>query len=342
MVAIYSLKELPRERIFGETYVSQQEPLVSRYHNAYVTPDADQKKGGVFTADGYMASPALISRGRSETPFFDPTVNTFNDKDAVRLDHAVYGGRLVGHFGHFLLETLPRLTFLKEATDFPLIFHCDESLMNVYQKSCQNYLLSSLGISFERIVIANKTLNIGNLIVPWPAFEIRRKIHKSFLEFTAGLAPSSSGSHGIGAKKIFLSRTGLAASGLRKITNEVKIEQAFADYGFSIVHSQTLSFPQQIETFQSAEIVAGFAGSAFHNLLFCQGAKKVLYLTPEERFNANMVLIDKARGDESMCLFLSAEKSIVNQKAGFRIKHVNAALSSVEKILAAWQSDCHA
>ena len=67
-------------------------------------------------------------------------------------------------------------------------------------------------------------------------------------------------------KKIFISRKN---TNLSRITNEEKVADLFRKRGFEIVHTEDLSYKQQVELFSAAICVVGATGAAMTNLVYC-------------------------------------------------------------------------
>lgn len=74
-------------------------------------------------------------------------------------------------------------------------------------------------------------------------------------------------------RRIFLSREKI---GRKFILNRESFLNLIKDYGFEEIHPQDLSFKEQIEIINSAEIVIGISGSAMSNLIFGTNLKVIL------------------------------------------------------------------
>jgi capsular polysaccharide biosynthesis protein len=68
--------------------------------------------------------------------------------------------------------------------------------------------------------------------------------------------------------RLWLSRS--KQKGWRAIRNEGEVEKTVADLGFSIIHPQDLSFPEQVALFDQAQVIACEYTSATHNTLFAK------------------------------------------------------------------------
>ena len=77
------------------------------------------------------------------------------------------------------------------------------------------------------------------------------------------------------ARKIYLSREKLK-DGFRPVVNERKISAEFERLGYTIIYPEKLDFISQLQIIESADIIAGFIGSAFHSILFTSKPKKLI------------------------------------------------------------------
>jgi capsular polysaccharide biosynthesis protein len=69
-------------------------------------------------------------------------------------------------------------------------------------------------------------------------------------------------------------------SGIRRILNELEIEEMLVKRGFTAVSPETLTFAEQIELFSHAEVIVGATGAAFANLIFCKPSTKIIIMIP--------------------------------------------------------------
>jgi capsular polysaccharide biosynthesis protein len=79
-----------------------------------------------------------------------------------------------------------------------------------------------------------------------------------------------------GPERIFLSRGGLPKD--RRLVNEEALLPAIRRLGFTIIRPESLSFKEQICTFQNARVVLGAFGAGLTNCMFCPPGSRVLEL----------------------------------------------------------------
>ncbi|MDL2280098.1 glycosyltransferase family 61 protein [Desulfovibrio sp. OttesenSCG-928-G11] len=173
----------------------------------------------------------------------------------------IFGGYFFHHYGHFLLESLSRLYAVRQCKKLPLLFMSQHTDIPAPQRE----VLDLTGLDNEIIFISEPTL-VESLIVsppgagtepPWMLEEQMRSLGR----FKA--PPLLAG------QKVWLSRSRfLRHHGGGGVVNEHLIDEKLLELGWLVVYPEQLpSVRDQIRLISSAEIVAGFDGSAFFNAL---------------------------------------------------------------------------
>jgi Glycosyltransferase 61 len=184
------------------------------------------------------------------------------------LDHLpgrwVWGGVLIGHFGHFLMESIGRiwaLDQLKGKVD-GVVFIARRDVpagaLTGFHKHFFDHFCPDVPIR----VISQPT-RVDVLDVPGQGFGIgplsggtsvfRDVIHR---RFATKIKPA-------GAERLYISRSALSAT-LGSVLEETRIEQSLAADGYDIFHPQDHSLPKQIARYKAARQVISLDGSALH------------------------------------------------------------------------------
>lgn len=229
--------------------------------------------GGVRRADGSFVEASLLLR------HYFKSVDDIRDTKTLRQDKDVrtevivgvgqaganqatlagthiFGGYFFDHYGHFLLETLSRLWFIKANPTFPVAWMKFDS---AEEQQWHLDLLASLGVENPVLWLDEQT-EFEKLIVPEPGYIIASRFWPEQASAMA-LAPETDMQSG---KKVWLSRTRLK----KGVTiNENLVEQALQAAGWTIYHPQDDAVPDQVAMLADAEHIAGIEGSAFHTLI---------------------------------------------------------------------------
>ncbi|MEL6404676.1 MAG: glycosyltransferase family 61 protein [Chloroflexota bacterium] len=159
---------------------------------------------------------------------------------------------------HWVLESLPRLWLYQQLGEsIPLLV--SQPLPNFAQ-----VMLDALGI--DNVQMWDATRGVANtLYMPMslygtgiPAPCILKQMRQQIMEAFAPLPT-------VNKPRVYISR---AHARKRRVVNEADLEPLLNDYGFEMVHLETLSIPEQIALFAQAEVVIGAHGAGFANLIY--------------------------------------------------------------------------
>lgn len=169
----------------------------------------------------------------------------------------VFARYLFDHYGHFLLESLSTLWFLKQYPDLPLVWVPACSLTAL--RPWQTRILRLLGLR-NPVRIVTEPTRVDRLIVPQPGFVIQTYFSRAQADALAAVAarPVTPG------KKIWLSRSRMKTG---RVDNEKMLEFLLQRAGWQVVHPEDHPLDEQLDWFVDAERIAGIAGSALHTLL---------------------------------------------------------------------------
>jgi len=180
-----------------------------------------------------------------------------------------------GSLGHYALESINRLYYLKNINEFKIIVY--ENLPDYLFK-----ILLILGIKKKQILKKNfnESWEIKELlfpIIPW--FEISKN-EVNFLGSLPKLINKNSTK--VSYDKIYISRTDAREN--RNLINEKVIENYLKSEGFKILLASKLNINKKIEIFSKAKIIITPLGSAVHNFLFCKKINAKIILIGNKKY----------------------------------------------------------
>ena len=271
-----------------ESCVRNGLPEIHEYKNVLFVPGLK----AVYYDNGELIQSSTSKGGLSQNLKQPSFIDIQQVKHSVAIDKALFGGRIFPHFGHFLLESLSRLWPLVVSDMEKEVFECDIlywtsnlSTGAIQYKVSQQALviLESLNIK-PNIRILNQPVLIHKLIIPKQAVILDSEIYPIFrtLLKTAGdriIRMYRQSRKDEYKDKVYLSRSNLPLA-KRNCVNEKKLENILKDHGFGIFHTQEMSIADQIGLLNSAKIIVGTEGSAFHTMLLSEiSGKTILCLT---------------------------------------------------------------
>ncbi|GHU66029.1 hypothetical protein FACS1894123_12020 [Bacteroidia bacterium] len=213
-----------------------------------------------------------------------------------KIDKAIWmGGNFSWNYYHLLYEFIIKFCFLNQM-DIPLYIPVliDEACYRIPQfrnlvemANVKGYEIVTVG-RFDRYDAKEiYYINCPNFIAPNNARHVVGSSAdiqfdlKALAQLRDFLLPHAS--QRIFPKRIFISRKN--ASG-RRVFNEEEVIHVFTEFGFEVVRPEELSVTDQINLFNQAEWIAGGAGAAFTNLLFCsKGCDVLLFASCHSAFS---------------------------------------------------------
>jgi len=314
--------------VYAEPPISILElPLTLGSHEGAVAtprrPAVGVKAGAVYTADGDRIDAShrgKIGFGWSENPARLPDEDA-NPARMIR-GRSFFAGHWGPVFGHILLETLPRfwpdidysgydhLVFYPkrlETTTITRKRHIDQLVGAAGPAKADFVMLANEGARFEQIDIASSPVLMKDAADP------------RFLEVFDRIADRLLVDHDPGGplpRRIYLSRSHLPER-KRQAANESTVETMMDAFGFTVLHPQEMSIPDQIAAVRTAEVVAGCDGSALHMSAFARPGTKVLAI--DARTVTNQFLVDQARELDTVHV-LAIDAAMDARSAPWRIR----------------------
>ncbi len=261
---------------------------VNSYRDAVLTPaehiaDRFQFRFGGFAADGTPIDEFRLARHwgvSAPAPFRNGTFVLAGD--------FIYGGFLDGHFGHFLLESLSRMWWLRRAPAAPILWHCWQTELSAWQRD----IFALLGIATDRFRFVETPISVERIVVAAPGFQIGLRFHAD-QEAALAVVPFQAP---IPGRKLWLSRSELP-SDREHADGEIEIEGRLRARGWMIVHPQKLSLGAQLAVLRDSETIAGFAGSAFHLLILARDCRaRLRIVTRNGKLHPSFALIARGKG----------------------------------------------
>jgi Glycosyltransferase 61 len=243
-----------------------------------------------------------------------------------KLGRFIYGGLLMDHFGHFLLEAMARLWFIRAHPELPVLWH-DIALPVPHSpwKDWRREVWQLLGLDRHVHNMIRQPRRFSHVAVPHPGLTQALGLHPeqaSALAVVPAVPPTS--------ERVWLSRTALPAQFGRLLGEDV-LERRLADRGWIIVRPETMRVADQANVFARANVVAGFASSAFHAVLLCVSPRARLRILRRPSVRPeNYDFIAEARGLNQVHIDVALRPfGVINAWTTFELEDPLAAADAV-------------
>lgn len=221
-----------------------------------------------------------------------------------------------GHFGHLVTEQLSRLWA------WPAAKRADPSLKALVAVTLEprelagfeTALFTAAGIEPEDIEVAVGPVRVERLVGATPMMSHPAYVHPGIAEVWArtGRALVTASPEDAVPRRLFCSRReqhgpGVFRGSRRVCRNAEAVEALFVAHGFTVVHPEEFPLARQARMFAEAEVVAGYAGSAMFNLVFCQRPTRVILVSSESYTAKNEYLVASVLGHHLDVAWCAAE-----------------------------------
>ena len=307
---------VPCTSVVGASDIRETIPKVLECTEVMYLPYRNPGPWGIYDAQGAAIEGTINFRGPGRQPLNqsvtvtpEPAEVTCNEPDLV------YVGEIFAHFGHFLIQTLSRFWYLRERPSARVLFH---SMFNTAQLFGHfpfvAQIFEALGLREEQFVRFEVPTLVQGLTVPQPSFEEMHFAHPIYAECLREIgAFFSQGDVLADEGPLYLSKVRVDV-GVNHLVNEQEIEDEFARQGVRIVHPETLSMAQQIDTLRRHRTLLGCTGSHLHSTVMLPEGRRIVGLNYIEQINANFALLDKLSGNKASYYYAPSAKRVDDPK----------------------------
>jgi hypothetical protein len=282
--------------LWGAAHVIQRDPGYEVHQHVSYVPIGCSDPWGIYDHGGRIVHAAtdyrentFSSHGQSLEHVLSPS---FHDRARGTF---IYGGKISNHYGHFLVNTLPRLWNIGKirTPNTPILCHGEGGPADWFNIPFLAQAFSTLGLSPGDFVAFDAPTIVETLVVPRTSFQEQYAGHVVYgqlcREISERLCPSASLTSD--DRPIYYSKSQLT-SAVGVIVNESEIDDVMRSEGVEVVYPERLSFLEQIKLMASRKNIMGSAGSFLHTSLFCPG-RSITCLNVSLQINSNFLIIDQ-------------------------------------------------
>lgn len=269
-------------------YFSNRELEVLELQDGIVLPakycgkPAGSYLGGVCNSKfEYIAGVERESKKSKGFPGYYGMANSYTVEDSeLQKDEesVIFGGALIGHFGHFMLESISaRLWYVISNPDDlrKIVF------VSIKEEKKWFYDFMELcGIDSKRIIMINKPTKFSHITIPEESvhswFNYTKEYLWTYNEITKNVNNKCNKQ---AYEKVYLSHKRWQAG--CECINENIYEDFFENQGYKVIEPEELPLEEQIFIVNNAKEIATTIGSLSHFALFCKPKTKFVMLTRE-------------------------------------------------------------
>lgn len=271
-------------------------PAIHKVNDAVALPGLP----GLYDTEGRRIEEAAVRTVSPDAPLIRkeklykgaPGVVPLPESFEVVDEPVLFGGHLMKHYGHFIIESMSRLWARDLFPTLPLLFTSPRKWRDRPGYGVDVFKALDLD---SRIRLVDRPTLFREVVCPATAFEYRWKVFSVADEPHSAVASALEGSSERSWRRpAYLTRSGLSDD-LRKSDAEPELEQELSRRGFDVLRPETMSLAEQISLFEQAPLVVGTVGSALHTALFSRSPRTRLGILNWGRGYENCLLIDAVK-----------------------------------------------
>jgi hypothetical protein len=219
-------------------------------------------------------------------------------------ESALFLGSFDGHYGHFLTDRTARFwAHYTQPRELKRVAHPMARAQDAGTLPHVAAVCASVGLAGGDLGTPVRPILYRHVLVPEPAFQNGHRIFPVADRVHVATAERLMPPGAAFGRPVYLSRRRLAG-GIHDVADEAAVEALFEARGFTVLHPETMDLAGQIALFNSAPLIAGMAGSAFHTGMFALPAWRgtLLVLAGDEMINTRLVLQTAIKSYEAIYL----------------------------------------
>jgi|HubBroStandDraft_6_1064221.scaffolds.fasta_scaffold59187_2 capsular polysaccharide biosynthesis protein len=293
--------------VWGSFSIREHDPRITEFRDVVYLPYDLGAAWGIFDRSGRAIHETVDMHGPDQSPYRQ-LLETDADLSATREeaddDVYVYGGCINLHYGHFLVNSLPRfwpLVRSKFTGGVKYLCHGPGNPDTWFAIEFFSKIFTQLGLSRENFVTFDRATPIRHLIVPETSFGEQCFIHPIYVDLCHAVGAGQLRSMPSCRKDtpVYLSKTKLIG-GVVRVINEDDIVNRLEKAGVEIIFPETLPFDEQVRLFAERSIITATTGSAFHTSLFAHPSGSIIGINVAMKpVNSNYLLIDSVNNNDS-------------------------------------------
>ena len=247
--------------------------------------------GGCCDSNGvFVAGHSRHADGRPENLTCTAAYPVDGEEIPFRDEEVVFGGMMIGHWGHLLTDSTARLWYpvLHPEAKTKIVF-LDCLLREFAAKRDWRPLMELAGIDPARIEILERPTRFRRIVVPDQAVYSLDAVRPEWILFFDAVRANAEPS---AFRKVYFSRTRFSKG---DTFNEDLFESYWRELGFHVVHPEECSVKEEISLLAGADELVATIGTLSHNFLFAKDGARATVLLRTGKILRLQLLIGAAR-----------------------------------------------
>ena len=324
--------------LWGSADVFDRDPAITVIRDGFYVPYTHGGAWGLFDSDGTAVSAAIDYREGIHPPP-DQGLETGRRVGEIKAyasnDAYIYGGRINPHFGHFIINTLPRFWNISRIRSprTPILCHGAGRPADWFAVPFISAAFGLLGLREVDFVSFDEPTRCKLVTVPGTSLEEQRAGYMPYRRLCLAMGDrvrrTSPADHS--KQLVYFSKTKMT-SAVGTIVNELEVETVLRTAGVRIIFPERLSFEDQIALMSNHDKIIGTSGSFLHTSIFCP-PRDITCLNVTSQINTNYSIIDALTGNAAAYYYAPAIKILPKHQNFLTARYLPDAVAVADELL---------
>jgi capsular polysaccharide biosynthesis protein len=206
----------------------------------------------------------------------------------------MYMGYLNPHYGHFIINTLPRFwPLIYGKRNLPaLCCHVVGTVDEFLEMDFARTIFTSVDLA-SGLSVFDRPIRIKTLLVPDTALHEQFGVHRIFGDLCRQIGREFWREDEVDSvsEPLYLSKTRLKI-GVGHFADEDRIVHKLSEVGAQIFFPEEHTFADQVAALARHKTIIGTTGSAFHTSIFSAPGRNIIGINPTALTNTNYTMLD--------------------------------------------------
>ncbi|CZT37350.1 Acetyltransferase (isoleucine patch superfamily) [Rhizobium sp. 9140] len=285
--------------LWGSADIRSDHPHTGEHKSVLYLPLLLEGQWGVYDINGSNIADAVDFRGpECITHNQDVSPISRDEFQPIVMDDAlyIYVGRINSHFGHFLINSLPRFWPIFDGVTMPfkLVYHGQQTPEELFEISFIADIFSVMGLRSTDFIKFDEPRIFPTLLIPQSSLMEQNYAFPKYREMCLAIGDIIVPNKASPQQRdiVYYSKQKLKG-GVGRFVNEHEIEEVMSENAVPIIYPESLSFTEQLSVLDNSSVLIGSGGSFVHNIIFIRNPPKLILLNPTRDINSNFALLDK-------------------------------------------------
>ena len=283
------------DKYLSQNQRMQNDPYIKEIDDGLVLPSKSINGGpawglgGVIDKNGHFVEESRVETGFGGIYEYD------EDQIETTDETVIFVPCVIGHYGHFLINTLCRFWDADLFNSSIKVSFCIWGFEKDVTGAA-DLILNILGVPKERRIIIRKPTRFSKILIPSESFGYAARYSPFFKNIFKRIVEKVNSFEEFKSRetfdKIYFTRRKLLKHRFNEF-GEKQIEKCFMKNGFKVLAPEDLTIYEQIYYFSHCKVMASITGTTTHNAVFMKQGSEIIVLNRTPEINPPQIKLAK-------------------------------------------------